>query len=203
MGCVGSVGCVGCDGYYQQFASNCPQSPSPHGLGSQPTRPTRLPVPEQFQPCFCLPSLFSGSSRTHDCSGERLRGEEAQDAYETMSLLEKLPESVRDSELETDLRDDYTVHTYREAPQRAAPPREEFWQRTTRIGQGGFGVVWLESCVRGQGVDGPKLRAVKEIKTHNSSALSYSRELDAFTKFSQRKVRRYTGQTIFRQRSDR
>lgn len=106
-----------------------------------------------------------------------------------MSSLSDLPELVRDSWLQTSVRDNETVHLYPSA--RRNRTRSEKWLRTNIIGHGGGGVVWLERNME----PGPKiLRAVKAIDTNvdvmNVATLSrrFVRELEASAKFSQRKV---------------
>lgn len=107
-----------------------------------------------------------------------------------MALANELPELVRDTELETELHEGYTIHVHRDAPQRAAPPRQEVWKRQKRIGEGGYGIIWLETCASGRKPNGPLHRAVKQIGVQSfSDVTDYHRELDAFAKFSQERVR--------------
>jgi hypothetical protein len=75
---------------------------------------------------------------------------------------------------------------------------EERWQRKKELGSGGFGTVWLETCVSSSSYSSSSngnqngLRAVKEIRTGGSTSLAamdYTRELEAIAKFSQAQVR--------------
>jgi hypothetical protein len=105
--------------------------------------------------------------------------------------MARIPDLVRDAELEAKLLDGYTVHTVYESnpsSRQRAVPREEFWMVEKHVGGGGFGSIWLEKCVRGSQKDA--LRAVKRIALGNQkpSDVTYLRELEAVTKFSQRRV---------------
>src|ERR1700712_1173712 len=62
--------------------------------------------------------------------------------------------------------------------------KEERWKRERRLGNGSFGVVWLEKCIHGDGEG--KVRAVKEIQKLDSS--DYHRELEAIALFSHSRV---------------
>ncbi|KAK2471583.1 hypothetical protein H9L39_16876 [Fusarium oxysporum f. sp. albedinis] len=104
----------------------------------------------------------------------------------------QLPELVRDTELRTRFETPYTIHEFLEAPHTLAPARREVWKRVKTIGQGGFSYVCLEECVQGHAEDTPKTRAVKVISSRqNADAMSYSRELEAVAKFSQKKFMTY------------
>jgi hypothetical protein len=101
--------------------------------------------------------------------------------------MARLPDLVQDSKLETHFLPGETVHTYHEpdpTSQRRLVSRSEHWQRQTRIGDGGFGSVWLEKCTEGH--RDIQLRAVKRIEI--SARVDYNRELEAIAKFSHRKV---------------
>ena len=77
---------------------------------------------------------------------------------------------------------DWTQHTTYVADnskERRRVRREEGWIRKKRLGQGGFGTVWLEQCVQGEKND--ELRAV--------NSTSYNRELEAIALFSHENVR--------------
>lgn len=101
----------------------------------------------------------------------------------------QLPELVRDTELRTRFDQHYTIHEFLDAPHSLAPPRQEVWKKVRAIGRGGFSYVFLEQCVQGQEEGSPHTRAVKVIPlTQGSDTRSYSRELEAVAKFSQRKV---------------
>jgi hypothetical protein len=107
--------------------------------------------------------------------------------------MDRLPDLVRDSKLETCIFDGTIVHTYYETDSkslRRAVPRNERWQRQNLIGAGSYGSVWLEKCIQGQ--RDIELRAVKQIAiaAHpRSKSMAYSRELEAIAKFSHQKVR--------------
>lgn len=107
--------------------------------------------------------------------------------------MARLPDLVRDSQLDVEFRDGCTVHTYLESNlsslQREVQ-REETWKQERQIGDGGFGSVWLEICTRGTQRD--TVRAVKKIavRRNNTRDMVYVRELEAIMKFSHPKVRR-------------
>ena len=98
---------------------------------------------------------------------------------------------VQDAELLTRFDPRHTVHIYNEIGSNGfdrSVRREEYWERQEPLGDGGFGRVWLERCVRGQGE--AELRAVKEVMKlrYLTNQLDYKRELEAITKFSHRNV---------------
>jgi|SRR5579871_6579954 len=106
--------------------------------------------------------------------------------------MARLPDLVRDSQLDVELRDGYTVHVYFESSlssRQRAIRREEIWKQDKQIGGGGFGSVWLEKCTSGK--QEGAVRAVKKIAVRqiNRDAV-YIRELEAITKFSHPKVSR-------------
>ena len=107
--------------------------------------------------------------------------------------MDRLPDLVRDSKLETRLSTGSTVHTYYETDPkslRRIVPRDEHWQRQSIIGGGSYGRVWLEKCIQGQ--RDVEFRAVKQISTairRRSKPINYNRELEAIAKFSHQKVR--------------
>ena len=101
-----------------------------------------------------------------------------------------IPDLVRDTELEVQIFPDHVIQTvYIPNPTaggRRTQEREE-WQRNKKLGQGGFGTVWLEKCTAGPSPS--KLRAVKEIyKGTFKDIPNYYKELEAIAKFSQQKV---------------
>jgi len=104
-----------------------------------------------------------------------------------------LPDLVRDSKLETEILDDYVVHTYYESDpvsRRRAVLRLEYWRRRQLIGEGSFGSVWMEECTKGQ--RGVQVRAVKKIAAparQRAKPIDYNRELEAMAKFSHPNVR--------------
>ena len=103
---------------------------------------------------------------------------------------------VRDSKLECTISSNSTVHVKHVSDPATGLRRvrtEELWQRTKQLGQGGFGIVWLEKCTSGP--NNGKARAVKCIAkvlaepSRASSVVDYNRELEAIAKFSQERVR--------------
>jgi hypothetical protein len=91
---------------------------------------------------------------------------------------------VQDTRLNANVTPIHTEHIFaRHGPR-------EIWLRQSRLGHGSFGTVWLEKCERPYRRDTPPLRAVKEIHLQPGSndQVDYTRELDAFAKFSQPKV---------------
>jgi hypothetical protein len=104
--------------------------------------------------------------------------------------MARLPDLVRDSQLDTSFRNGYTVHIISEATsfRQRAVPREEVWKEERLVGGGAFGSVWLEKCIHGTSKD--TLRAVKKIASRHQGLkdVTYIRELEAAAKFSQRKV---------------
>ena len=107
--------------------------------------------------------------------------------------MDRLPDLVQDSKLETRIFGGSTVHTFYETDSkslRRAVPRDEYWRRQSLIGAGSYGSVWLEKCIKGQ--RDIEFRAVKQISTavhERSKPIIYSRELEAIAKFSHEKVR--------------
>jgi hypothetical protein len=110
------------------------------------------------------------------------------------SHLSELSESseslarVQDTKLNARVSRNHTEHIFsrHECP---GGPRE-IWRRQDRLGHGSFGTVWLEKCDNPCRRDTPVLRAVKEIhlRSEPNNSVDYTRELDAFAKFSQPKV---------------
>ena len=105
--------------------------------------------------------------------------------------MARLPDLVRDSQLDVELRDGCTVHVYFEsnlASHQRAVPREETWKLERHIGGGGFGSVWLETCTSGR--QKGAVPAVKKIALHQNITryVVYIRELEAIAKFTHPKV---------------
>jgi hypothetical protein len=105
--------------------------------------------------------------------------------------MARLPDLVRDSQLDVEFRDGCTVHRYFEsslASRQRTVLRGETWKQERQVGGGGFGSVWLETCTSGRqkGV----VRAVKKIAVGRNCArdAAYIRELEAIAKFSHPKV---------------
>ena len=95
---------------------------------------------------------------------------------------------VLDSKLETRFHKNYVCHIYNESNNstgQRAIQRREYWQRKKHLNTGGFGVVWLEQCIKG-GPDGA-LRVVKEVQRPRGK-FDCNRELEAIAKFSHAKV---------------
>jgi len=94
---------------------------------------------------------------------------------------------VLDSKLQTTFHNNYTKHVIDVAGPNVHQRRttqEQRWRRRKPLGRGTFGEVWLEELSAGQ--SSVTQRAVKIIGRHTS--VDYSRELEAFAKFSHRKV---------------
>jgi hypothetical protein len=116
-----------------------------------------------------------------------------------MSLASQLsdsPESVarvQDTRLNAKVTFTHTEHVFARHDRRGGP--REIWLRQSRLGHGSFGTVWLEKCEKPYRRDTPPLRAVKEIHLQSApnQQVDYTRELDAFAKFSQPKVRLSSG----------
>ncbi|KAH8665589.1 kinase-like domain-containing protein [Ilyonectria robusta] len=104
-----------------------------------------------------------------------------------------LPGPVGDWKLETTVCEEYTLqirHVSNKATGLWRTPVQEKWQRTKKLGQGGFGVVWLEQCT--EGVSAGQVRAVKQIQTsfgnQTVTPKMLSSELSAIFNFSQKPV---------------
>ena len=85
--------------------------------------------------------------------------------------MARLPDLVRDSQLDVEFCDGCTVHRYFEsslASRQRTVLREEAWKQERQVGGGGFGSVWLETCTSGRqkGV----VRAVKKIAVRQNCA---------------------------------
>jgi serine/threonine protein kinase len=95
---------------------------------------------------------------------------------------------VQDSKLNAIVTETHTEHIFARHGRRGGP--REVWRKQSRLGHGAFGTVWLEKCEQPYRRDTPPLRAVKEIhlQSRSNSRVDYTRELDAFAKFSQPKV---------------
>ena len=105
--------------------------------------------------------------------------------------MARLPDLVRDSQLDVEFRNGFTVHVYLESSpssRQRAVRREETWKQETQIGDGGFGSVWLETCT--SGTQKGAVRAVKKIAARQIRDAVYIRELEAITKFSHPRVQR-------------
>ncbi|KAJ5513219.1 hypothetical protein N7463_002771 [Penicillium fimorum] len=104
-----------------------------------------------------------------------------------------LPDWVLDYKLETHFipgSRHETVHTYYEQEslsQRRPIQKSVHWRREKKIGDGGFGEVWLERCTKGNG-HGRGVRALKQIQVRQQ--INYNRELEAIVKFSHTKHER-------------
>lgn len=111
-------------------------------------------------------------------------------------MAQRLPDLVRDSQLEATVSADHTIQTVYVSDPITGQRRiqtEERWQRTRRLGRGSFGQVWLDKCISGP--SSGQVRTVKEIwkdtvRTAPGIAppINYHRELEAIAKFSQKKV---------------
>ncbi|RSM09569.1 hypothetical protein CDV31_007675 [Fusarium ambrosium] len=96
-----------------------------------------------------------------------------------------LPDLVQDSKLDaTIFQGELTIHTHPLGRQ----IRIEKWKRHEILGQGGYGVVWLEHKVGGDARAEAVRRAVKVVRNHGGRGpMCYSRELEALAKFSHEK----------------
>ncbi|KAJ2895821.1 kinase-like protein [Zalerion maritima] len=108
----------------------------------------------------------------------------------------RLPDLVRDSRLKTTFYDGrLTVHQFQvsgTSPQQRVITRKEEWRRLNNpLGQGGFGVVWLEEWKQSPDPKG-RYRALKEISLRNTDvrSIDYVKELEAIAKFSHQKYNR-------------
>jgi len=84
-------------------------------------------------------------------------------------------ELVNDTKLDTVFKKDCTIHLI--------DRKKHKWKANQELGQGAFGVVWLEKLVGGGDAD---VRAVKKI--NKEDAKNYNRELHAIAKFSKDRV---------------
>ncbi|KXJ90519.1 kinase-like domain-containing protein [Microdochium bolleyi] len=104
-----------------------------------------------------------------------------------MPRFEDLPDIVRDARIETEFPDEYTTKHVRYKAGTSARHRrlrkEETWTRSSLLGQGAYGIVYLEH--RKDDLKQRK-RAVKEIKkfVRPGIEVDYWRELEAIFKFS-------------------
>ncbi|KAH8896323.1 kinase-like protein, partial [Thozetella sp. PMI_491] len=105
-----------------------------------------------------------------------------------------LPELARDSHLDTHVAPEHCIHSFVESP---TITRREVWKRTKHIGTGGFGTVWLETCIQGHEKEDGALRAVKVLQLPPGAQvdpqrgiITYGRELEALAKFSHKKYSR-------------
>lgn len=103
----------------------------------------------------------------------------------------QLSDLVRDSKLQTTFFETYVQHVFHDSGRSAGERRlrrEERWTRLRFLGQGTYGMVYLERCTD-NGSD--RLRAVKEVKKSVVSGqdLDYNQELEAVMKFSHPNVR--------------
>lgn len=101
-----------------------------------------------------------------------------------------VPDWVLDSKLETHFPPGSkyeTVHTYyrQESLSQRPTKKSEHWQREKKIGDGGFGEVWLERCTKGNS-HGHDVRAIKQMEVRRQ--VDYGRELEAIAKFSHTKA---------------
>ncbi|KAJ5859895.1 hypothetical protein N7534_005172 [Penicillium rubens] len=114
--------------------------------------------------------------------------------------MAQIPDLIRDSKLETYFLPDCTVdtvHRFQEsdsASRQRLVTRLEHWRRQRRVGNGGFGTVWLEECIkagRPGGTQDGTVRAVKQIDMDTRfGSIDYNRELEAIAKFSHSRYER-------------
>jgi hypothetical protein len=105
-------------------------------------------------------------------------------------MAPNISDLITDSKLEIEIFTDHTLQTAfisNPVTGQRRTRKQEKWQRTKKLGSGGFGVVWLESCTAGP--SSGKLRAVKELtKGTTNVSPNYYQELEAIAKFSQERV---------------
>jgi serine/threonine protein kinase len=92
--------------------------------------------------------------------------------------------AIQDFKLYTVFDADSVYHIYDDCDpktDRRILKRRERWVRGKHLGSGGFGTVWLESCVQGRRKG--QQRAVKDLQCTRGH-IHYSRELEALTIFS-------------------
>ncbi|CAP92761.1 Calcium/calmodulin-dependent protein kinase type [Penicillium chrysogenum] len=114
--------------------------------------------------------------------------------------MAQIPDLIRDSKLETYFLPDCTVetvHRFQESDSASGQrlvTRLEHWRRQRRVGNGGFGTVWLEECIkagRPGGTQDGTVRAVKQIDMDTRfGSIEYNRELEAIAKFSHSRYER-------------
>lgn len=103
--------------------------------------------------------------------------------------MPRLPDLVRDTQLNTEITGDLTLHSSHASNyDRYKRPSVQLvqWRRGKKIGDGGQGRVYLERRVGGAKGDQPEVRAVKRIA--DATHRQYLHELEAIAKFSQRRV---------------
>ncbi|PVH91449.1 kinase-like protein, partial [Periconia macrospinosa] len=108
--------------------------------------------------------------------------------------MSRIPDLVRDSELQTEFRGAATIHSFLGIDDTGARFwRKEQWEWDLSLGRGGFGNVNLQRCVVGSINRENGLRAVKVIEKSvgPSQSLNYNRELEAIAKFSHDRYRRW------------
>ena len=106
-----------------------------------------------------------------------------------MTATTPIPDLVRVSKLDTQFHSHpkYTQHVKYVSSSTTKQRRvrkEEKWKRERKLGQGGFGIVWLEQCIQGDSKG--KVRAVKKVPKLASG--DCNRELEAIALFSHTKV---------------
>jgi hypothetical protein len=108
--------------------------------------------------------------------------------------MARISDLILDSKLETHFLPDCTVHTFQESDPNSRQRlviRSEHWRRQRKIGGGGFGTVWLETCTQGSRgtTQNAPVRAVKQIDLDpRLGKIDYNRELEVIAKFSHTRV---------------
>ncbi|KAF2012678.1 WD40 repeat-like protein [Aaosphaeria arxii CBS 175.79] len=100
---------------------------------------------------------------------------------------------VLDSELPTTFRGPITIHSYPEINDRGRRfTREEHWEAGRILGNGAFGKVRLEKCIK-NATSQRSIRAVKIVNkpSDRSMSLDLNRELEAIYKFSHDRYKRW------------
>ncbi|SPO06158.1 uncharacterized protein DNG_08847 [Cephalotrichum gorgonifer] len=107
--------------------------------------------------------------------------------------MNRYPDLVQGTKLDTSFDNDYTVHEHddSEDEQRLSRParRVEYWATEKALAEGGFGEIFLQRCIRGGGRRQVEWRAVKMVSKRKSRAkkIDYVTELEAIAKFSQKR----------------
>ncbi|KAJ5461269.1 Tetratricopeptide-like helical [Penicillium daleae] len=108
--------------------------------------------------------------------------------------MARVSDLILDSKLGANFLPDCTVHTFQESDPNSRQrlvTRTEHWRRQRKIGGGGFGTVWLETCTRGSRTGPAAVRAVKQIDLDSRlGKIDYNRELEAIAKFSHARYKR-------------
>lgn len=108
--------------------------------------------------------------------------------------MSRLPDLVRDTKLDTVFDGPFTVHHFDDSDDEndaRSTYRSESWESVGQLARGGFCEVLLQKCEQDQRGPPRDLRAVKVIQRSRlgENNLDYINELEAISKFSQKRVR--------------